>query len=233
MSFTKRIICLSNSIKLNECCIAGIDLDTRNWVRPVCDKLYPKDGRVPIRVARLIEGRQPELLDILEIPLASSGNNFGFECENLSVLPGQWKFIGRANFSEVRTYLRDYPAILHNPLRCVYPSYLRDLAFHQRRSLQLVDVNRMSFFKESSGWRGSLTTSNGQVLEKLKITDPVFVSKLDKGHRPTGPFLVTVSLSMPFLPSDQQGEAPCWKLIAGVIEMPQSVSELDSYDIPF
>ncbi|MFM8305620.1 MAG: dual OB domain-containing protein, partial [Microcystis aeruginosa] len=47
MSSLKKIVCLANSWKLNERCIAGIDISSGNWVRPVCDSLYPEDGRVP------------------------------------------------------------------------------------------------------------------------------------------------------------------------------------------
>ncbi|MFP5272720.1 dual OB domain-containing protein [Coleofasciculus sp.] len=38
----KKIICLANSRKLDERCIAGIDLNTGKWVRPVCDDRYPE-----------------------------------------------------------------------------------------------------------------------------------------------------------------------------------------------
>lgn len=47
MSSLKTIICLANFKKLNEHCVAGINLDTGKWVRPVCDRQYPQDGRVP------------------------------------------------------------------------------------------------------------------------------------------------------------------------------------------
>ncbi|WP_255532405.1 hypothetical protein [Microcoleus sp. LEGE 07076] len=35
--------------------------------------------------------------------------------------------------------------------------------------------------------------------------------------------MVTVSLSMPWLPDDWEGDDPCWKLIAGVIELPEAL----------
>ena len=72
MSSLKKIVCLANSWKLNERCIAGIDISSGNWVRPVCDSLYPEDGRVP-RSVRLISDKEPKVLDILEIPLADTG----------------------------------------------------------------------------------------------------------------------------------------------------------------
>jgi hypothetical protein len=77
-------------------------------------------------------------------------------------------------------------------------------------------------YKESSGngWRGTIITTSGQNLNDAKITDPVFVENLNKGYQPTGSYLVTVSLSMPFAPHpDWEGEHPCWKLIAGVIKL--------------
>ena len=57
-------------------------------------------------------------------------------------------------------------------------------------------------------------------IRDAKITDPVFAEKLETGYQPTGNYLVTVSLGMPWAPHDDwEGEAPCWKLIAGVIEI--------------
>lgn len=53
---TIRIICLANSFKHTERCIAGIDLETGKCVRPVSDL---DDGRVPKKV-RLIDGKEPE-----------------------------------------------------------------------------------------------------------------------------------------------------------------------------
>ena len=61
------LICLANSWKYGERCIAGIDIHTGQWVRPVCDR-FP-DGQVPADI-RLIDGDEPALLDILSIPLA-------------------------------------------------------------------------------------------------------------------------------------------------------------------
>ena len=62
-------------------------------------------------------------------------------------------------------------------------------------------------------------TYNGCKLEGVKITDPVFVKKLDEGYQPSNKCLATVSLSLPWKPPNWQRETPCWKLIAGVIEI--------------
>lgn len=223
MSPLKRIVCLANSWKLEERCIAGIDLDTDKWIRPVCDSLYPEDGRIPKSV-RIVEGREPQLLDILGIPLADTGNDFSFECENLSVLNGQWQYLGKAQPTDLLRYCSGFRYILHNSWKYVNPSYLQNLPFQQRCTLQLVQVVSFSVeqrtsSKGNSEWRGTIKAANGQRLAGAKITDPTFVKKLETGHQPKGTCLVTVSLSIPWAPPDWDGEDPCWKLIAGVIEI--------------
>jgi hypothetical protein len=223
MSSLKRIVCLANSWKLEERRVAGIDLDTEKWIRPVCDSVYPENGKVP-KSARLIEGREPELLDILEIPLAETGNDFGFECENLSVLAGEWNYLGKAEPPALIKYCGNFAQILHNSWKYVNPSYLQSLPLQQRRTLQLIQaasftVERRPSSKGNAEWRGTIQTTNGRSLTKAKITDPVFVKKLETGYQPKSNCLVTVSLSIPWAPPDWEGEDPCWKLIAGVIEL--------------
>jgi hypothetical protein len=178
MSSVKRIICLANSWKKKERCIAGIDIDTGKWVRPVCDSLYPDDGRVPESV-RLINGREPQLLDILEIPLADTGNNFGFESENLSVLHGDWRLVRKALPSELLKFCSKSQHILHNSGKKVAKSYLQSLPQEQRQTLQLTKSTKFSVAKTDNKWKGNIDISNGQSLDNLTITDPFLVSKLD------------------------------------------------------
>ncbi|BAU63481.1 hypothetical protein STA3757_08450 [Stanieria sp. NIES-3757] len=224
MSSLKKIVCLANSWKLDERCIAGIDLDTGQWVRPVCDTICPENGKIP-RSVRLIAGKEPELLDILEIPLANTGNDFGFECENLSVIAGEWKYLTKAKPNDLIQYCGSFTQILHNSSKYVNPSYLKNLPFEERRTLQLVksesfDIQSKTNSKGNTEWRGTIQTNKSARLLEAKITDPVFVEKLNTGYQPQNNCLITVSLSLPWKPHDHwEGEAPCWKLIAGVIEL--------------
>jgi hypothetical protein len=60
-----RIIVLANSLKHGDFCLAGIDLRTGRWVRPVTNL---DDGRV--RSSDIRTGMHPpRLLDILDIPI--------------------------------------------------------------------------------------------------------------------------------------------------------------------
>ncbi|MBD2199904.1 MULTISPECIES: dual OB domain-containing protein [Calothrix] len=222
-----QIICLANSWKLGERCIAGINLATGQWVRPV-SSLYPEDGRVP-RNMRIIQGKEPALLDILEIPLENNGPDFGFESENLTIATGTWKRVGQAQCKDILQYCGKYPYVLHNSNKYVTVTYLQSLPFYQRRTLQLVYAQELvvSNAQGSQKWQATLLTNKGQPLTNARITDPIFVKRLESGYLPKNPCMVTVSLSLPYLPSNNwEGDPPCWKLIAGIIE-------LSDYDLIF
>jgi hypothetical protein len=117
--------------------------------------------------------------------------------------------------------------------------YMQALPFEQRRTLELVETATFSVEKISrdGGWRGALTTCAGQRVV-ARITDVLFLRRLDAGHRPGNHCLLTMSLGMPYRPPEWDGDDPCWKLIAAVIELdPTAASsrddDLDLSDIPF
>lgn len=209
-----QIICLANSIKRQERCIAGIDLETGRWIRPIY-KNYPDNGRVPRRI-RLIDGQEPALLDILDIPLEDSGLDFGFESENRNIAQGSWKKVGKVSPQDVLRFASKNSLILHNSSRYVTVQYLQSLVPEQRKTLQLVYVDKLLI---SSDQRAKLIVKNSCLLENIKITDPILLSKLYSGYQVSGSCLVTISLSMPFRPDDSWEVDPCWKLVAGVIEL--------------
>ncbi len=193
-------------------------------MRPVCDDLHPDNGRIPMSVRRM-RGREPKLLDIIELPLAQTGNNFGFASENLSVLPGQWKRVMKFKAIDLFPYCDRSDFILHNDWKYVFKSDLASLPFERRHTLQLLRVTEFQVESQPKNrgqvhWKGSIRTDDGRTLSEANITDPMFCRKLEEGYRPQGNYLVTVSLSMPWSPPDWDKGDPCWKLIAGVIELP-------------
>jgi hypothetical protein len=95
-----QVICLANSWKHSDRCIAGIEINTGKWIRPVTSL---DDGRIPKHV-RLVDNNEPESLDILEIPLAQTGPNFGFASENRLILPGTWRKIGKVQPTDLMKY---------------------------------------------------------------------------------------------------------------------------------
>ena len=219
-----KILCLPNSWKRGERCIAGIELATGRWVRPVMNTV---DGGVPEHV-RMLRKREPAVLDILSIPLAPTGPDFGFECENRLIMPGRWYIDGRARPEDLHAYVSDEPYLLHNTEKWVTLPFMHTLPPSSRRTLQLVETCSFQVCRtrrkqgHDTVWIGHLVTKTGQHLE-ANITDPVFSAWLNLGRQPDQHCLVTVSLSMPWRPpSRPSDEEKCWKLIASVIELDKS-----------
>ncbi|MGV0025887.1 dual OB domain-containing protein [Phormidesmis priestleyi] len=212
-----QIICLANALKYGDRCIAGIDPTTGQWIRLISDLA---DGRITPEM-RLIDGQEPALLDVLEIPLGGSNLT---ELENRSLLPGVWKRVGRVAPAEVLQYCSE-SEILHNAEKYVTVTALNALPLSERRTVQLVYAQEFSVCSKPKAqggrsWKGSLVTKTGQTLTNAIITDPVLIDRLDLGNFLQTPCLVTVSLGMPHRPATGwEGDDPCWKLITGAIEL--------------
>ena len=208
----RQIICLANSKKHGDRCIAGIETSTGKWIRPITNL---DDGRVPINIC-LVDGEEPKPLDILEIPLATTGS--GYECENRSILPGSWQRVGKACPADLVKYCEQ--EILHSQSVNAVPfSFLRSLPLHQRRTLQLIRITKLNLtlYQDTGKWEASLPTLNGQRM-RAKITDLNFTERLNQGNTIENECLVTISLGQPWrkIVAD---ELFCWKLVAGVIEL--------------
>lgn len=217
MSMT-RVVILANSSKLNHRCLAGIELDTGSWVRPVSNL---EGGAVPKTMMR-INNRFPELLDIIDIPLDKTGPDFDFESENRTILDGEWHFVEKADVADVMKYVEMPDYVLHNAERYCTLEEMQQKPFEQRKTLQLIKAEDFHviddpFLGQAHKWKGILESEHKKIL--VNITDPMFLQKLNTGHIPSQECLLTMSLSLPFEPDDWEGSPPCWKLIAGVIEL--------------
>ncbi|NMG08187.1 hypothetical protein [Brasilonema sp. UFV-L1] len=211
-----KIICLANSQKHNERCIAGIEISTGKWIRPVS---YLDDGRIP-RNVRLVNGEEPKLLDILEIPLAETSP--GYECENRLISPGKWKCIGKASVNDLVKYCED-EMIYSQWLNSVPFSFLQELPSEDRRTLQLIKTSilKISKYEDTGKWEASVPIANGQIM-KAKITDLAVIDKLNKGVNLSHDCLMTISFAQPWRRSPSEKFA-CWKLVAAIVEL----SEID------
>lgn len=215
-----RIVVLANSWKHQDWCLAGIDLDTGKWVRPVTDL---DDGRVP-KTSMKLGGYFPELLDVLEIPLDSTGPDFDFESENRTILPGRWYRRDKMMLKDIERYAKQPYYVLHNKKKYITTKELQQKPFMKRATLQLIRADKFKVLDtrrkttDKHNWKGVILSGDREF--EIKITDPVFFKRLNNSHKPSPTCLLTMSLSMPYKPSDwdEDEEPVCWKLIAGVIE---------------
>ena len=97
-----QIICLANSFKGGGGrCIAGIDRDSGEWVRP----FNPRGHEGAIGSERLIKRDEPRILDVLDIPIGEEAEDYGCQPENRLLLSGRWKKIGTISPKDVLQYV--------------------------------------------------------------------------------------------------------------------------------
>jgi len=212
-----KIICLANSYKGGgERCIAGINPDTRMWIRPVPDN----KNRAITSAMRLVDGKEPKVLDILEIPLEDFGPDEGCQPENRLLKPGKWKKIGRITAQDLLLYCEDDSVILHNHQEFVSPEFFITLPKSKWKSLQLVHNTKVRFERayKPNQWRVVFSDGKGHILN-LKLTDPLISDRLRNNENISNNCILTVSLATPWSPKGSNEPKKCYKMVAGVVEL--------------
>lgn len=207
------IICLANSWKHDHRCVAGCDLKSGKWIRPVSGREH---GEITFTMRRLGK-EEPRLLDVLRIPLEPTGPHYDCQPENRLLKPGAWKRIGTVMPNEVLGLYEDCPYVLHNNADRVSVEDIKALPLAERRSLQLIHVTDF-VAKNEENWRGKkkwrayFTYKKRRIPNGLPITDPVLWDRLDKSGKVGEKSVLAVSMGTPFSGS-------CFKFLAGYVEL--------------
>ena len=217
-----KIICLANSRKHGLHCVAGLAPPQGQWIRPISSR---PDGALP-RESILVEGREPRLLDVIDVPLSPApAADFGFQPENRLLDGAAWRSERSIQPFEMFQFCRPHEHLLHNDGDRVPFSWLKTLPAGERRSLQLVHVWDAAFHQKTSA-KGkphvkaafTYTGSSGrQTRYELVVTDPAIEKLVLDGEGVRRHCLLTVSLGMPYSPDGR--EEDCYKLVAGVVEI--------------
>jgi hypothetical protein len=206
-----QIICLANSFKRGGRCIAGIDLATKKWIRPIGDGHEGAIGG-----ERIIDGAEPELLDILYIPIGPLAIDHGCQPENVVLEAGKWSKVGKMSKQEVLKYVENLNGfLLHNHSdRIPLVEFENSVPPNRWKSLQLIRVNNAQF--RNNSW--------GKLECHFRYNDLQYVLKAEscpEAHNyvnVTGDFLLCVSMGGPYR-RNPEDELCCWKMVAGVIEL--------------
>ena len=213
------IICLANSRKHRNRCIAGLERASRQLIRPVSTLC---DGAITVEMQR-VSGRDACLLDVLEVPLAETGPDYGFQPENRSLTQGFWKKVGRVEPRDLVEYCEGNPVVLHNGDDRASWQFLQGLARPQWKSLQLIRVEGIRFYLTTSFRGHPQVRANfvccGSRPYDLVVTDMITESRVKNGNAPSSSCILLVSLGGPYPEDDPDPQ--CYKLVAGVIELPE------------
>jgi len=222
-----RIVCLANSYKHDNRCVAGISLVTRKWVRLIGRKVPRCLTRSEVRCS---DGREVSLLDVFEVEVeADCGSHY--HPEDVLIAGSPWRRVRRFDKPADVDLLKS--AVQTDAI--VLQVYGHRIAVHEfqdtpaRVSLSLLEPEDLRWrIQEIPGKRryraNFLLGPEGRTQYDLPVTDPEWLDQLNLlpdgihphrllcGNRLSQTFL-TASLSEPY-------EGFHYKLVAGVIVMP-------------
>ena len=102
---SKTIVCLANSRSKGAKCIAGIEYlngQIGSWIRPIS---LPNDESVNLHTAKLQDNKQPELLDIIRVPVKGHYPDL-HQTENWLIDHSiQWYRVGKINYEDLKKFL--------------------------------------------------------------------------------------------------------------------------------
>jgi hypothetical protein len=221
MNYVKRIGCLANSRKMSGRCIAGLEIEGSQiggWIRPVSNR---STEEISLSERRFEDGSEPDLLDILEIPMLEPRPH---ACQTENHLIDEEYYWAKTG---------DFPR-QQLPELCEVPNPLWVNGFHSYNgindripeeqanslpaSLVLVDPQRLIIAVERGLTERQVRAEfrvAGQTY-KLTVTDPVverqFLSRGEGYYTYEKPAVACISIGEPF-----QGYR--YKLVASIIDL--------------
>lgn len=224
----KHIVCLASSRKLSGRCIAGREIIGKApgpWIRPVSDREHQE---VSEHERQYQDGSDPSVLDIIGVRLIRAQPHL-FQQENWILDPKfYWEKRGRCDWIHLQSFVEAPGALWVNhesSHKGLNDRVLMVQAEQLRTSLKLIRVRALTIevFCPGAAFGNDKRRVQGRFEYGgthywLWITDPFceqrYLSYPD-GRHPLGECCLTISLGEPH-------EGFCYKLIAAVIERPQT-----------
>jgi hypothetical protein len=206
-----QLLVLANSKKFNGRCIAGIDLDSGKWLRPVSNTEHGEFTAAECSVNVGSSRRQVQPLDVIEITVGASKPGIGHP-EDVHTNHGNWKYLvsipAKEGSSILDNYLDNGHELLFNREASVPETDAK--SGKVKKSLCVIRVNDAIFDCSFKNQLRVKFTHRGRKYN-LPVTDEggwVAVAKRNPASTSKGPWYFTISLGEPY-------KEKMWKLIAG------------------
>jgi hypothetical protein len=222
-----RVLCLANSYKHENRCVAGISLITKKWLRLVGRKV---PGCLTQSEACYEDRKEAALLDVFEVEL---DKECGSNChpEDVYVTGKPFRLLGRVGdqyeISTLLPHVSKRPSVLQGYGDRVSARRVEESP--RERSLEIIRPEDLWWWiRDESGKRKNRAVfrfgTHARTRYDLAVTDPIWLEKmrsLPSGIYPHAYFfqgkapktMLTMSLSEPF-------ERFHYKLVAGVVALP-------------
>lgn len=212
---TSEVLCLANSPKEHARCIAGIDLRTHQFVRPVAIG----SQSIPEAWAK-VDGRQVKPLDVVRISFARGNAVVPYQSENRYCTDG-WQRVARWQASDVHRFCESDARLLGTPGPESIPERFFRLRQPRRsswKSLQLIHAPEVEFSRSGDKWTGRFRTREGRHCE-MRVTDENFTQSLREPAKRRCILLLSLTRPWRHYLAPKSKPKKCYKLIAGVMPL--------------
>ena len=216
--FIRKLIILAESAKFNNYCVAGVDVETGKWIRPISEKPELEDA-VPLDDLKYPDGSRVELLDVVEIKFSDRSANNPIQPENFFYnAKYYWQKVGRVTLQELidgRGYdSRD--KIFYNHERSILGAKV--MKFEARESLLLLPVSNLFISVEKAEDHKKFFADfdyRGKKFYRFSVGDIEIRNKFaDNG---AGKYFLKDSATVVFsLTNPYRKNAECYKMLAQI-----------------
>lgn len=99
--FIKNLVILAKSAKFNHFCVAGVDFDSWEWIRPISENPELEDA-VPLDDLKYPDGAPIEFLDVVEIKFSDRAAKNPIQPENFFYNSKYfWQKVGKVTESHI------------------------------------------------------------------------------------------------------------------------------------
>jgi len=206
----KVIVVFANSVKHGKHCVAGKDIQTKQWIRPVGDAGGAELDHNQCVCVNPYGKYAVKPLQKVEIDIAAHSPLIN-QPENHLIGIGEWNQRYRIKAPEVAHYL-DAPDTLWGTENRVAFSQIESGAVNIEQSLYLVKVSDLTIYKTIDNRRRASFSYNGNSYD-LPVTDPNFENHL---QNPQHQNVLCVSLGEKYDPDGGENYS-CYKIVATII----------------
>lgn len=228
-----QFICLAHSKKYSKRCVAGVRLDTGQWIRPISKEEH---GELTPAQLQLADGGEPRNFDVISAWLCEH-TPVKNQPENWRIQNSPWRLVCRPSPIEHAAVLKK--ALFRGSI--LFGNTADRVAYHEfdsvpaKESLVLAKpANPRWTVKRTQTWKKQLRVhfGLGPVTYDLSVTDVPYDDKLKElelgeysseqlGIRNENEMYFTISLGEPF------DKGYCYKLVAAVLQLPNGWPSLE------
>ena len=169
----KEIVVFANSVRSGKHCVAGKEIESKQWIRPVS----PNGGEISTAKCTVSGGKSPvRPLQKIEIDVDYPHTSIKHQPENWLIGSDEWEHIGEITRGEIGPYL-DSPDTLWGAGDRVPYSEIEDGKMTIEQSLYLVKVSELQLYRRTLNFgRIQIRASFSYKRERynLSCTDPCF-----------------------------------------------------------